>query len=129
VGNHTEGTRWQPLHHNALGLNAGTKVLVVKAIAQQHFVKSTHLINKATLQQPLARAPIGPTTKRSNRAIRSQLIRRGHGLWPTIGIQLEETIPPGQSQRQVVGTAEVPLTLAINPHQANPRIRWQLSPG
>jgi hypothetical protein len=129
MGNHAKGTRWQPLHHHTLGLNTGAKVLVVKAIAQEHFVKSTHLINQSTLQQPLASATIGPTTKGSQRASRSQLIRRGHGLGPTIGIQLEQPITPGQPQRQVVGTAEVPLTFTINPHQANPRIRWQFSPG
>jgi hypothetical protein len=129
VGNHTEGTGWQAPDHNALGLNAGTKVFVVKAIAQEHFIKSTNLINETTLQQPLASASIRSTTKRSHRASRSQLIRRGHGLGPTIGIQLEEPIPPGQPKGQVVSAAEMPLTLTIDPHQANPRICWQLSSG
>ena len=128
MGNHAKGTRWQPLHHNTLGLNAGAKVLVVKAIAQEHFVKATHLIDKSTLKQPLPSATIGPTTKGSHRASRSQLFRRGHGLRPTIGIQLEQPITPGQPQRQVVGTAEMPLTLTIDPYQTNPRIRWQISP-
>jgi hypothetical protein len=89
MGNHTKGTRWQPLHHNTLGLNAGAKVLVVKAIAQEHFIKSTNLFNESTLKQPLASATIRPTTKCCHRASRSQLIWRGHGLWPTIGIQLQ----------------------------------------
>jgi hypothetical protein len=97
MGNHAKGTRWQPLHHHTLGLNTGAKVLVVKAIAQEHFVKSTHLINQSTLQQPLASATIGPSTKGSHRSSRSQLIGRGHGLGPTIGIQLEQPITPGQS--------------------------------
>jgi hypothetical protein len=128
VGNHAKGTCWQTLHHNTLGLNAGAKVLVVKAIAQEHFVKATNLINESTLDQPLASATIGATTKGRHWPSRRQLIRRGNGLGPTIGIQLEEPVTPSQLQRQVVGAAEMPLTLAIDPHQTNPWIHWQLSP-
>ena len=128
MGNHSQSIHRPVTDGRACCLQPGAEILVIKAIAKQHFVESTDPVKEGTVQQALPDASIRTAAENSTCGLPQQDIRSRERSWPAVGIKLEQRLSRRQPAGQVVSAWLMPLPFSVDSDQADSWIFRELSP-
>ena len=128
MGNHSQSINRPVTDFRASCLQPGAKILVIKAIAKQHFVESTDPLKKGTVQQALPDASIRTAAENSTGGLSQQHIRGRERSWPAVGVKFEQPLSRRQPAGQVVSARLMPLPFSVDSDQADAWVIRKLSP-